>query len=109
MITVRELPSLRQLIDDARSSGKSIGLVPTMGALHEGHLALLRLAKRECGFVVVSIFVNPLQFAPDEDFQRYPRRPDEDTDMLRRERADLLYRPDEAELFPDGFSTAVAV
>src|SRR5712691_7492650 len=105
MITVEDLPRLRELIGGARSSRKSIGFVPTLGALHEGHLSLVRLAKRECGFVVVSIFVNPLQFAAGEDFQRYPRRPDQDSEMLRQEGVDLLYQPDAAELYPDGFST----
>jgi pantoate--beta-alanine ligase len=109
MITIEDLPRLRELVREARSLSKSIGFVPTMGALHEGHLSLVRLAKRECGFVVVSIFVNPLQFGAGEDFQRYPRRLNQDSEMLRQEGADLLYQPDAAELYPDGFSTVVAV
>jgi pantoate--beta-alanine ligase len=109
MITVSDVPALRELVRQARSSGKSIGFVPTMGALHEGHLSLVRQAKREAGFVVVSIFVNPLQFAPSEDFTRYPRRPEEDAALLQREGADLLYLPDSGRFYPPGFSTSVEV
>jgi pantoate--beta-alanine ligase len=109
MITVQELPDLRKLIGNARARGASIGLVPTMGALHEGHLSLVRLARRECGFTVVSIFVNPLQFGPGEDLARYPRRPQEDAALAEREGADLLYLPRAEALYPPAFSTAVEV
>ena len=80
-----------------------------MGALHAGHLSLVRLAKRESGFVVVSIFVNPLQFGPGEDFTRYPRREEEDRDALAGEGADLLYVPAPEDFYPPGFSTSVEV
>jgi pantoate--beta-alanine ligase len=80
-----------------------------MGALHEGHLSLVRRAREECGFVVVSIFVNPLQFAPGEDFARYPRRLDEDGELLARSGADVLYAPDAESFYPPGFSTYVEV
>ena len=80
-----------------------------MGALHEGHLSLVRLARAEGSFVVVSIFVNPLQFAPGEDLARYPRREAEDLAVLERERVDLVYLPEARDLYPDGFSTAVEV
>ncbi len=80
-----------------------------MGALHEGHLSLVRLATEECGFVVVSIFVNPLQFAPGEDFARYPRRENEDLEALERARADLVYLPAAADFYPPGFSTGVEI
>jgi pantoate--beta-alanine ligase len=109
MITVRDLPALRELIRDARAQGRSIALVPTMGALHEGHLSLVRLAKSSCDFVVVSIFVNPLQFAPSEDFSRYPRQPEKDRQLLGREGVDLLYCPDPKAFYPSGFSTEVDV
>jgi len=109
MITVRELPALRELIRDNRTQGRTIGLVPTMGALHAGHLSLVRLARRESGFVVVSIFVNPLQFAAGEDFERYPRRADEDSEMLRREGADLVYLPDASQFYSRDFSTTIEV
>ncbi|MGH9317010.1 MAG: pantoate--beta-alanine ligase, partial [Thermoanaerobaculia bacterium] len=97
------------LIRNARASGKSIGFVPTMGALHEGHLSLVRRARQDSGFVVVSIFVNPLQFLSGEDFARYPRRPEEDSRLLEAAGADLLYRPDEKGFYPPDFSTAVEV
>jgi pantoate--beta-alanine ligase len=80
-----------------------------MGALHEGHLSLVRLARAETGFVVVSIFVNPLQFGPNEDFTRYPRREEEDLAMLSREAVDLCYLPAASELYPPDFSTSVEV
>ena len=109
MITAAELGHLRRHVGQARASGKSIGLVPTMGALHEGHLSLIRRARAECGFTVVSIFVNPLQFGATEDLGRYPRRPEEDAAMLAREGADLLYLPEAAAMYPPDFSTAVEV
>ena len=80
-----------------------------MGALHEGHLALVRRARAECGFVVVSIFVNPLQFAPGEDFERYPRQPERDASLLAGTGADVLYLPNAETFYPPGFSTAVEV
>jgi pantoate--beta-alanine ligase len=80
-----------------------------MGALHEGHLSLVRLAKAQCGFVVVSIFVNPLQFGPGEDLARYPRQPEKDAAALRGEGVDLLYLPEAEALYPPGFSTSVEV
>jgi pantoate--beta-alanine ligase len=109
LIKVSELGALRETVAAARASGKSIGLVPTMGALHEGHLSLVRIARRESEFVVVSIFVNPLQFGPDEDYTRYPRRPEEDAALLEKEGVDLLYLPTPGELYPADFSTAVEV
>jgi pantoate--beta-alanine ligase len=97
------------VIGEARGAGRTVGFVPTMGALHEGHLSLVRIARRECGFVVVSVFVNPLQFAPGEDFSRYPRRESDDSAALEREGVDLLYLPEVAQMFPPDFSTAVEV
>ncbi len=109
MITVREPTPLRELIRNARSSDKTIGFVPTMGALHDGHLSLVRRACAESGFVVVSIFVNPLQFGPGEDFQRYPRILEEDARLLEKTGADLLYTPEPQEFYPRDFSTSVDV
>jgi pantoate--beta-alanine ligase len=109
MITIRELPALREVIHDARAQNRTIGFVPTMGAIHEGHLALARRAREECGFAVVSIFVNPLQFGPGEDFQRYPRRLPEDARLLEQAGVDLLYTPDAAQFYPPGFATSVEV
>ncbi|MCA9121983.1 MAG: pantoate--beta-alanine ligase [Planctomycetaceae bacterium] len=98
---------LRQCIQAAKTQGRSIGLVPTMGALHEGHLSLVRAAQRECDFVVVTIFVNPTQFAPHEDLDKYPRTFDEDLDALSELAVDLVFAPDQEELYPHGFSTYV--
>ena len=109
MITVRELPALRDRIREARAQGKTIGFVPTMGALHAAHLSLVRLARRKAQFVVVSIFVNPLQFAAGEDFERYPRRYEEDARALESEAADLLYLPDVERFYSKDFSTHVDV
>jgi pantoate--beta-alanine ligase len=109
MKAIRDLPALRALIWDARASGSSIGFVPTMGALHAGHFSLVRLARRESDLVVVSIFVNPLQFAPGEDLARYPRKEEEDRAALEREGANVVYLPDTAAMYPPGFSTAVVV
>lgn len=109
MMTVREFNSLREAVGKARASRIPIGFVPTMGALHKGHLSLVRLARKSCGFTVVSIFVNPLQFAPGEDFDRYPRRGSEDAALLENEGADLLYLPDPEPFYPPDFSTSVQV
>jgi pantoate--beta-alanine ligase len=87
----------------------TLGLVPTMGFLHQGHLELVRRARAENDFVAVSIFVNPTQFAPGEDFERYPRDLDRDLSMLRRERADLIWTPSVDEIYPSGYSSYVVV
>jgi pantoate--beta-alanine ligase len=109
MKMVRDLADLRGLVSAARRSGQTVGFVPTMGALHAGHLALVARARAECGLVVVSIFVNPLQFAPGEDFTRYPRRPAEDAALLESAGAEVLYLPDPERFYPPDFSTAVEV
>ena len=109
MKVVNDLTALRKLIRDARSEGKKVGFVATMGALHEGHLSLVRLSRKACGFTVVSIFVNPLQFGPGEDLARYPRKPKEDAGLLEREGVDLLYAPDPKDFYPPDFSTSVDV
>ncbi len=93
----------------AREEGKSIGLVPTMGALHEGHISLCACARRENGFVVVSIFVNPAQFGPSEDFNQYPRTLDEDALKCREAGVDLVFAPSSSEMYPEGFDTWVEV
>ncbi|HEY2797583.1 MAG TPA: pantoate--beta-alanine ligase [Thermoanaerobaculia bacterium] len=109
MITVRDLGSLREAVRQARAQGKTIGFVPTMGALHEGHLSLVRIAKSESAFVVASVFVNPLQFGPNEDLARYPRDEEKDARLLAGEGADLLYLPNPASFYPSDFSTSVEV
>jgi pantoate--beta-alanine ligase len=109
MRIVRDALELRDAVREARASGKTIGFVPTMGALHEGHFSLVRQARAETGLVVVSIFVNPLQFGPGEDLARYPRKESADAAALEREGTDLAYLPDPAAIYPPGFSTAVEV
>ncbi len=94
---------------EARASGRTIGLVPTMGALHEGHLSLVRAARRDTAFVVVTLFVNPTQFGPHEDLDRYPRDLDADRRKLEAERADVLWAPAVEEVYPPGFQTYVRV
>ena len=91
----------------ARADGKCIALVPTMGALHEGHLSLVRAAQEQCEYVAVTIFVNPTQFAPTEDFSQYPRTIEEDLQALRDLNVDLVFMPEKDHLYPEGFSTYV--
>ncbi len=105
----RTIPDVRSAVAAARSTGASVGFVPTMGALHDGHLSLIRRARQECGFVVVSIFVNPTQFGPHEDLSRYPRPFDRDVQWCAQEQVDLVFAPDEATVYPAGFSTFVDV
>src|SRR5205085_3641223 len=92
-----------------REQDKTIGLVPTMGALHEGHLSLVREARRMSDVVVVSIFVNPAQFAPGEDFERYPRDLTKDTTILADYNVDYIFAPTAEEMYPKGFATYVTV
>jgi len=109
VITLTALGPLRSAVGRARAAGEPVAFVPTMGALHEGHLSLARLAKRHAPFVVVSIFVNPLQFGAHEDLARYPRREADDGVLLAREGVDVLYVPDPARFYPPDFSTRVEV
>ena len=109
MIVVASTAEMQQLALDVRSAGRSIGLVPTMGALHEGHLSLVRAARRDTEFVVVSLFVNPAQFGPNEDFNRYPRDFDADHRKLEAEGVDVLYAPPVEEVYPPGFQTYIRV
>ena len=106
---VRDVPSLRKEIAAWRASGLRIGLVPTMGALHEGHLSLVRTAKETCDRVVTTLFVNPRQFAPHEDFDRYPRDEAGDSQLLAGAGCDLLYAPERSVMYPEGFATNVIV
>jgi pantoate--beta-alanine ligase len=106
---VRTVSDLRRHLSSWRKAGESIALVPTMGALHEGHLSLVALAKNKADRVVASVFVNPIQFGPREDFNRYPRDEAGDLVKLGNAGADLVFAPDTAEMYPDGFSTKVYV
>ena len=104
---VRTLPALRRALDGQRANKAAIALVPTMGALHEGHVSLVRLAKRRAAKVVVSIFVNPTQFAPTEDFGSYPRTWKADVARLAAEDVDLIWNPDLKTMYPVGFATKI--
>lgn len=105
----RTIAALRADHGDARRAGARIALVPTMGALHEGHLSLVRLARRHADRVAVSIFVNPTQFAQGEDFDAYPRTEDADIAMLAAEGVEAVFVPARGEMYPDGFATTVSV
>jgi pantoate--beta-alanine ligase len=109
MRTVRTVSRLRSALSGERAAGHSIGLVPTMGALHDGHLSLIRRARVECDVVVVSLFVNPTQFAPGEDRDAYPRDERRDAELAARAGTDVLFVPAAAEIYPDGFATTVQV
>jgi pantoate--beta-alanine ligase len=106
---VRAKDELREALAPARAEGRTIGLVPTMGYLHEGHLSLLRAARADCDVVVMSLFVNPTQFGPGEDLARYPRDEERDARLAAEEGVDFVYAPTVAEVYPDGFATAVEV
>jgi pantoate--beta-alanine ligase len=107
--TIRTVAELRRQIDFWRGAGQRIGLVPTMGALHEGHLSLVRAMGDVADKTVVSIFVNPAQFAPHEDFDEYPRNESDDAEKLRETAGDLIYAPLQTEMYPGGFATGVSV
>lgn len=104
----RTVPVLRRAVDTFRARKATIALVPTMGALHDGHVSLVRLAKRRAKKVVVSIFVNPTQFAPTEDFGSYPRTWKSDLEKLTAEAVDLIWNPDVKTMYPEGFATRIA-
>ena len=109
MNVVRTVAELRDAVRSARSTGARIGLVPTMGAFHEGHLALMRRAREQSGFVVVSLFVNPTQFNDSADLARYPRDEARDAELAGTAGANVLFAPSAAEVYPDGFATSVHV
>jgi pantoate--beta-alanine ligase len=106
---VRSRQELRDALAQPRRDGATIGLVPTMGFLHEGHLSLLRAARAECDLVVMSLFVNPTQFGPGEDLERYPRDEERDLRLAAEAGVDFVYAPPVEEVYPEGFATAVEV
>jgi pantoate--beta-alanine ligase len=106
-MVVRTVPALRRAVEALRARKAAVALVPTMGALHDGHMSLVRLARRRAQKVVVSIFVNPTQFAPTEDFGSYPRTWKADLAKLTAEKVDLIWNPDVKAMYPDGFATRI--
>src|SRR5579862_3354838 len=109
MKTIDSIPAMQTTALKWRQKGMSVGFVPTMGALHEGHLSLVRRARDENDIVVASIFVNPLQFGPKEDFKKYPRMMARDMKLLSANHVDILFAPSASEIYPDGFATVVDV
>ena len=107
MITVKTVKELRRLIKAQKSMGHQIGFVPTMGYLHEGHYSLMKAAKVQSDYVVVSIFVNPTQFGPNEDLSAYPRDLERDLMGCEAEGVDLVFAPEVIEMYPEGYSTTV--
>ena len=109
MRTVRSVRELRDALAPERRAGRTIGLVPTMGAFHDGHLSLIRRARQDCEVVVVTLFVNPTQFAPTDDLEAYPRDEQRDATLAEAEGVDILFAPPVDEVYPDGFATTVTV
>ncbi len=109
MRVIQSIESLRRAIKKNKQKNQTIGFVPTMGALHEGHLSLMRKARRENDIVVVSIFVNPTQFGPKEDFKKYPREEKKDKLLAQKEKIDIIFYPSVEEMYPDGYLTYVEV
>ncbi len=109
MRVIDRIAALRDCVRQWRMAGQRTGLVPTMGSLHDGHMSLLAAARRHADRVIVTVFVNPLQFGPGEDFERYPRTPSEDEALLRDAGCDLLFVPPVSEIYPDGGRSATRI
>jgi pantoate--beta-alanine ligase len=109
VLTITTIAAMKDAVRAEKAALRTIGFVPTMGCLHEGHLSLVRASKAATGTTIVSIFVNPTQFGPSEDFARYPRDLERDSSLLRRERADILFVPEAADMYPPGFRTFAEV
>ncbi|MBI3597674.1 MAG: pantoate--beta-alanine ligase [Nitrospirae bacterium] len=109
MRLIRTIKQMQDLTSKLHRQGRIIGFVPTMGALHEGHLSLMRAARKRCDAVVVSLFVNPTQFGPNEDYARYPRDARGDAVLCRREKVDLLFMPTAEAVYPEGHDTQIRV
>jgi len=109
MLIIKSIPLLRKIIRSLRQKNKTIGFVPTMGALHEGHLVLIRKAKKENAICILSIFVNPKQFGPKEDFKSYPREKNNDKKLAEKEDVDIIFYPSMETIYPSGYLTSVEV
>ena len=109
MKVIQSIQNMQALTDELQSQGKTVGFVPTMGYFHEGHLSLMRLAAKKADVVVISIFVNPTQFGPGEDFEKYPRDFNRDTQLAEDNGVDMIFYPDQKEMYPEGFLTTVEV
>ncbi|MEI7998899.1 MAG: pantoate--beta-alanine ligase [Candidatus Omnitrophota bacterium] len=109
MRIIKEISQLRKILDQARCKGQTIGFVPTMGCFHEGHLSLMRQAKKNNDICVVSIYVNPVQFGPKEDFKKYPRDLKRDSSMVKKENVDILFIPFDNEIYPKSYLTYIDV
>jgi pantoate--beta-alanine ligase len=109
MRIIRSIPEMQKISSALKRKGKTIGFVPTMGALHQGHLSLIREARKDNRIVVVSIFVNPIQFSPKEDLNRYPRPFKKDISLLQKENVDFLFYPQAEKMYPENFRTAIEV
>jgi len=106
---IRSVSEMQKISSALRRQGKTIGFVPTMGALHEGHLSLIKQARKDNQITVVSIFVNPIQFGPNEDFKRYPRPIKKDISFCKKEKVDFIFYPQVGKMYPEGFKTMVEV
>lgn len=109
MRVIRSVKSIQQFIKRAKLAGKTVGFVPTLGALHDGHRSLLRRCRRENDIAALSIFVNPGQFGPGEDFKKYPRRERADKKLAKKEKVDIIFIPTEKEMYPEGYLTYIEV
>ena len=109
MKTISKVSEMRSIVREVKKEGKSIGLVPTMGYFHEGHLSLIREASKKCDILIVSIFVNPTQFGPSEDYEHYPRDLGRDESIAEREEVAFIFAPSVSEMYPSGYSTFLEV
>jgi pantoate--beta-alanine ligase len=109
MRTVTTIAGMKAAVAELRTEGRTIGFVPTMGYVHEGHLSLVRESRKSADVTVVSIFVNPLQFGAQEDFRQYPRNPERDAALLDKEGVDILFLPENREMYPEGYRTSIEV
>ncbi|MGB7343940.1 MAG: pantoate--beta-alanine ligase [Pirellulaceae bacterium] len=107
MQTINDVVAAQRWVMDRRAQGKTVGVVPTMGALHQGHLSLAKLSRRQCDHTIATIFVNPTQFGPNEDLAKYPRTLQQDCERLESESVDAVFVPNVNEMYPDGYSTSV--